>query len=370
MDLINKKADSLLGMAGIKMNGNKPWDIKVNNPKFFARVLSQGSLGAGESYMDGWWDCEKLDEFFNRILRVHLEKKLVTAGLIMAVAKSELLNMQTVTRSKKVAKQHYDLGNEFYKTMLDKHMQYTCGYWKNARTLQQAQEHKLELICMKLGLKKGDTVLELGCGWGGFAKYAAENYGCAVTAYNISKEQVSYARDACKGLPVKIVLDDYRNAKGKYDKVVSIGLCEHVGPKNYRGFMNLAYNCLNDYGLFFLHTIGGNESKVSCDPWTCKYIFPNGVIPSLHQISEASEGLFVQEDFHNFGIDYDKTLMAWFRNFDRSWPKFKSQYGDRFYRMWKYYLLSCAGAFRARKIHLWQFVFSKKGLPGGYNPIT
>ena len=365
---IKQKAKDLLGIADIKVNGDRPGDIKVHNPKFYLRVLSQGSIGLGESYMDGWWDCERLDEFFRKILSAELDKKVVTADMIIAVAKSKLLNMQSMPRSKQVAKQHYDLGNEFYSNMLDKHMQYTCAYWKDAKTLDEAQEHKLDLICRKAKLKKGDKVLELGCGWGGFAKYAAEKYGCEVTSYNISEEQVKYAQEQCKGLPVKIVLADYRKAKGKYDKVVSIGLCEHVGPKNYRGFMQLAHRCLNKGGLFFLHTIGGNESKNSCDPWTCKYIFPSGVLPSLHQISEASEGLFVQEDFHNFGADYDKTLIEWFKNFDKNWPKFKSQYGSRFYRMWKYYLLSSAGSFRARRNQLWQFVFSKKGVAGGYEP--
>jgi cyclopropane-fatty-acyl-phospholipid synthase len=264
---------------------------------------------------------------------------------------------------------HYDLGNDFYSDMLDKRMQYTCAYWKNAKSLDEAQEHKLDLICKKLQLKKGDTVLELGCGWGGFARYASEKYGCKVTGYNISKEQVRFAREYCKGLPVEIIEADYRDAKGLFDKVVSIGLCEHVGYKNYRNLMQVAHKCLKNKGLFLLHTIGRNTSLKSLEPWMNKYIFPNAMLPSVKQLSIASEGLFLLEDWHNFGRDYDKTLMAWNENFEKNWSKHKSKYGDRFYRMWKYYLLLCAGAFRADYNRLWQIVFSKGGLPGKYDSV-
>jgi len=218
-------------------------------------------------------------------------------------------------------------------------------------------------------LKKGDRVLELGCGWGGFAKYAAEKYGCSVTAYNISKEQVKYGQEKCKGLPVKIIRGDYRTAKGTFDKVVAIGLAEHIGFKNYKAFMKVAHRCLKKDGLFLIHTIGRNSSKNRTDPWIEKYIFPNGMLPSLNQLSQAADGLFVIEDWHIFGGDYAETLMAWFKNFDKNWPKYRQQYGDRFYRMWKYYLLACAGTFRTRKNQLWQIVLSKDGITSGYESV-
>tara|TARA_Y100000031_G_C8196393_1_gene373901 strand:+ start:204 stop:1367 length:1164 start_codon:yes stop_codon:yes gene_type:complete len=359
----------ILSLADIQINGSRPFDIQVHNPELYERVLSQGSLGLGEAYMDGWWDCKQLDEFVNRVKKVNLQRKIITPKLVYHIVKSKVLNRQTKKLSKAVAKQHYDVGNDLYEHMLDKRMQYTCGYWKDAKNLEQAQEKKLDLICKKLQLKKGDTILELGSGWGWFAKYAVEKYGCKVTAFNISKEQVSYAKKLCKGLPVTFVQQDYREAKGKYDKVVAIGMCEHVGYKNYRNFFKIGHRCLKDGGLFFVHTIGGFKSVVATDPWIEKYIFPNSMLPSVKQLSAASEGLFVMEDWHNFGADYDKTLMAWFENFDKSWPKFEKKYGKRFYRMWKFYLLSCAGSFRSRKNNLWQIVFSKGGVEGCYKSV-
>jgi len=285
------------------------------------------------------------------------------------MCRARLFNMQTKTRSQKVAQEHYDLGNDMYNKMLGDTMQYTCAYWKQAKTLDEAQEQKLDLICRKLQLNKGEKVLELGCGWGGFAHFAATNYGVQVDAYNISKEQVEFARQRNKGLPVNIYLADYRDATGTYDKVAAIGLCEHVGYKNYPTLMKVAYRSLKKHGLFLLHSIASNTSTTHCDPWFNKYIFPHGMLPSVKQLGETMEGLFVMEDWHNFGPDYDKTLVAWYHNFDKHWPIYEEEYSDQFYRMWKYYLLSFAGAFRARRTQLWQIVMSKYGVPGGYESI-
>jgi len=359
----------LFAQADIKIDGDRSWDIRVKNEGLYKRILSQGSLGFGEAYMDGWWETEALDVLIDKLLRSEVDKKVVSFKALTNVVKARLTNRQTKERSKKVAVEHYDLGNDFYAKMLDSHMQYTCAYWPQAKNLEEAQEHKLDLICQKLGLSSKDHVLEMGCGWGGFAKYAATKYGCRVTGYNISKEQVKYARDACCDLPVEIRQQDYREATGTYDKVVAIGLCEHIGYKNYHGFMKIAHKSLKDNGLFLLHTIGGNESGKSTDPWIDKYIFPNSMLPSATQLAETSEGLFVLEDWHSFGPDYDKTLMAWFANFDKNWPAMKSQYGERFYRMWKFYLLVCAGSFRARKNQLWQVMLSKGGVSGGYQSV-
>jgi len=364
-----KTVQELLDHLDVKINGNRPWDIKVNNSRFYSRVLSGGSLALGESYMDGWWEVKKLDELICKMFSSKLDKKVVTFRQIIEVVKAKIFNMQTLSRSKKVAKEHYDLGNDFYEKMLDKRMQYTCGYWKKAKNLEEAQKNKLDLICRKLNLKRGEKILELGGGWGGFAKYAAEKYKCHVTTYNISKEQVRYAQEKCKSLPVKMILKDYRFAKGTFDKVVSIGLCEHVGYKNHRTLFKVAHRSLKRGGLFLLHTIGKDISVKNTDPWIDKYIFPNSMLPSVKQISTAAEGLFVMEDWHNFSTDYDKTLMSWDKNFDKNWHLFKDKYGERFYRMWKFYLLSCAGLFRARRGQLWQVVFSKDGVPNGYESI-
>jgi cyclopropane-fatty-acyl-phospholipid synthase len=363
-------AEKILALAGIQVNGSNPWDIKVHDDKFYDVVLSHGSLGLGESYMDGWWDCETLDELFLRILSYGLEGKIrQNPGLLLQVILASLFNMQSRSRAFQVGERHYDLDNELFQNMLDRRMNYSCGYWNSAQTLDQAQENKLDLICRKLGLRPGMKILDIGCGWGGFASYAAEKYRVKVTGITVSREQLEFSNAVCSGLPVEIRLQDYRALDDTFDHVVSVGMFEHVGYKNYREYMRIVHRCLKHDGLFLLHTIGGNKSVTSTDPWINKYIFPNGMLPSIKQIGAAIEGLFVMEDWHNFSADYDTTFMAWHSNFERSWPELKEKYSQRFYRMWKYYLLSCAGSFRARSNQLWQIVLSKNGVPGGYTSL-
>lgn len=365
-DKFKQTAEELLSMAGIEIDGKKPWDIKINNDMFFKRVLSQGSIGLGESYMDGWWGCPQLDEFFNRIFKSQMESKVKhNWKLLFNIISPRLFNLQSKKRALKVGEQHYDAGNDLYMNKLCKRMVYTCAYWKDADNLDDAQENKLDLICRKIGLKPGMTVLDIGCGWGSFAKFAAEKYKVSVTGVTISKEQVTLGNEKCKGLPVEIRLQDYRDVTEKFDHIVSLGMFEHVGQKNYRTYMKMVNRCLKDDGLFLLHTIGGNESATTTDPWLKKYIFPNSMLPSIKQIGVSIEKLFVMEDWHNFSADYDTTLMAWYSNFENNWEKISSHYDDRFFRMWRYYLLSCAGAFRSRSNQLWQIVLSKYGVPGG-----
>ena len=312
--------------------------------------------------MDGWWDTPALDQLIARVTAADLEQKVKgNLKLKLQVLKSKLFNFQKRSRAFQVGEQHYNAGNDLYRAMLDKRMAYTCGYWKNAGTLDDAQEAKLDLVCKKIGLREGMSVLELGCGWGSFAKFAAEKYGAQVTGVTVSKEQVELGNAECKGLPVTIELKDYREVSGVYDRVISIGILEHVGYKNYRTYMEVADRCLKDDGIAFIHTIGGNISTTMTNAWTDKYIFPNGMLPSIAQIARAMEGLFVMEDWHNFGPDYDKTLMAWYGNFEKAWPRLKEKYDERFYRMWKFYLLSCAGGFRSRYNQLWQIVMTKTG---------
>lgn len=362
------QAESLLQKAGVTINGDKPYDIKVHNEKFYQRVLAEGSLGLGESYMDKWWDVDQLDEFFNKVLQAQLEKE-VRLDTIWHAIKARVLNLQSSEKAFEVAEHHYDLGNDLYKAMLDRRLVYTCGYWKDADNLDDAQEAKLDLICKKLYLKEGMTILDIGCGWGSFAQFAAEKYGAKVTGITLSKEQAELAKERTKDLPVTIRVEDYRDTKEKFDRVVSIGMFEHVGYKNYATYMDAVHRTLKDGGLSMLHTIGGLKSVKSVEAWIEKYIFPNSMLPSIQQIGRACEKRFVVEDLHNFGADYDTTLMAWFENFDRNWPTIKDQYDERFYRMWKYYLLACAGSFRARKNQLWQIVLSKDGVPGGYTSV-
>lgn len=359
-------AADLLATAGITLNGSEPWDIRIHNPRTIGRFLAEGRLGVGEAYMDGWWDCPALDEMTHRILRADVLGRVSWKKLLWHELRARLFNLQAKRRAYQIGEAHYDLGNDLFEAMLDKRLVYTCAYWDRARNLDQAQENKLDLVCRKIRLEPGMRVLDIGCGWGSFAQYAAETYGAEVTGITVSREQVDLGQERCKDLPVSIRLQDYRDMEGKFDRVVSLGMFEHVGAKNYRQYMRSVRRVLKPDGLFLLHTIGGNESTYSTDPWIDKYIFPNGMLPSVAQIGAAIEGLFVMEDWHNFGADYDMTLVAWWRNFDANWPELRPRYGDRFYRLWRYYLLTCAGGFRARYNSLWQVVLSPSGVPGGY----
>ncbi len=360
----------ILSSCGIAIDGDKPWDIRIMDERFYSRVLHDGSLGLGEAYMDGWWECERLDDFFFRVMYFNAEQNLrKNWKLILHLLRSKLLNRAKKSRAFSVGEKHYDIGNDVYKNMLDKRMIYSCGYWRDTGNLDDAQEAKLDLICRKLRLRAGERILDIGCGWGGLLKFACDRYGVQGVGLTVSRRQAELAERTCDGLPIEIRLQDYRDVDGKFDHIVSVGMFEHVGHMNYRTYMETARRCLKDGGLFLLHTIGKNFSDVAVDPWFEKYIFPNSLIPSMKQISGSVENIFVVEDWHNFGTYYDPTLMAWFRNFDASWHKLGDAYDERFYRMWKYYLLSCAGSFRARYLQVWQIVFSKRGLPGGYEAV-
>lgn len=353
--------------AGIEINGQGPIDIQVHDDRFYSKVALGGSLGLGESYMEGWWDCENLDQCIYHIMKADLQSKVkFTLPNILLVVKSFFYNLQTKSRSSIVGKKHYDIGNNLFVKMLDDTMTYSCAYWRNADNLYDAQIAKWKLICDKIGLKPGMKVLDIGAGWGAFAHFAAKNYRAEVTGITISQKQLHLAQERCKGLPVTLKYQDWREADGAFDRIVSVGQIEHVGYKNYRHYMQLCHRCLNDHGLFLLHTIGNHQSVTSGDPWISKYIFPNGMIPSTSQLTYAADGLFVLEDTHNFGVYYDNTLMAWYHNFAKNWDSLKKDYKERFFRMWKFYLLSCAAAFRCQKLHLWQFVFSKNGISGEY----
>ena len=361
-----RKVETLLEHTDIQLNGDRPWDIHVKDSRFYKRVLTQGSLGLGESYMEGWWESDQIDELIARILTAGLDRKVVARVLAFDLLEAMLLNMQNRTRAWIVGQQHYDVGNDLYQRMLDTNMVYSCGYWKSAETLDAAQEAKIDLVCRKLQLQPGMRVLDIGCGWGGAAKYVAEHYGCSVVGVTVSEEQQRYGQELCRGLPVEIRLEDYRDIQESFDRVYSIGMFEHVGYRNYRRFMETVHRLLPEHGLCVLHTIGGNRSVHATEPWLNRYIFPNGMLPSVRQIGDATEELFVMEDWHNFGPHYDTTLMHWFQNFEAAWQELAPRYGERFYRMWKYYLLSCAASFRVRKNQLWQVVLSVNGAPAGY----
>ena len=372
---LEKKIAGILATADIQINGSRPWDPQIHNRNFYNRVLSQGSLGIGESYMDGWWDCKEIDQLVFKALRGGLDKKFrgaLNIKIIWHVLRAILFNLQTRSRAYEVAEVHYDIGNDLYEKMLGPTMSYTCAYWKNAKNLEEAENAKFDLVCRKLGLKKGQHILDVGCGFGTFAEYAAKNYGVSVVAVTIAKEQALYAKERVKNLPIEVRCEDYRQISGTFDHIISIGLMEHIGYKNYRPFMKQMQGMLKDGGYFLVHFIGQNKSRVVNDPWLNKYIFPNAMAPSAKQIATAIEGLFILEDWHTLpATDYYKTLMAWHHNFVKNWPTLKDHYGgERFYRMWTYGLLSGAGAhLSGTKVALWQIVLSKSGTPSGYESV-
>lgn len=362
--------EAIAAKIDVRLDGKRPEDIIVHDERLFDRIIKDGSLGFGEAYMDGWWDCKALDKFFNKVFRAHVDKEVTKdKGLVFSLFLTKFFNFQTKKRAYQVADAHYNLGNDLYFKMLDKNMAYSCGYWEGTKSLDTAQAQKLDLICRKIGLKKGMKVLDIGCGWGSMAKFAAEKYGVEVVGVTISKEQQKYGMERCKGLPVDLRLQDYRDVAEKFDRIISIGMFEHVGHKNYREYFEVVNRCLKDDGLFCLHTIGQDDSVTSADPWVHKYIFPNGMVPSIQQVGKASENLFVMEDWHNFGQYYDITLMAWWDKFKKAWPELKVNYDERFYRMWEYYLKVFAGNFRARNLQLWQIVYSKNGVEGVYKTV-
>ena len=364
---LRKRIEKMLAPADVAINGPRPWDIRVRDSRLYSRVFAQGSLGFGEAYMDGWWDSESLDQLIYRLLRAGVKERVKSLTVFVAALKARLVNCQSLRRAFAVGERHYNIGNELFQEMLDGRMIYSCGYWKRAANLDEAQADKLDLVCRKLHLAEGQRVLDIGCGWGGTARYMAEHYGVEVVGVTISTAQAELAKETCRNLPVEIRVEDYRDLKGCFDRIVSIGMFEHVGYKNYRTYFAKVAELLKEDGLFLLHTIGGNTPAQRVDPWFDRYIFPNGMIPSTQQVCTGFEGLFVLEDWHNFGPDYDKTLMAWYDNFSRAWPKLQERYDERFRRMWTYYLLSCAGSFRARDNQVWQIALSRNGLPEGYD---
>ena len=365
--------ERVLSAADVRVGGERPWDIRVHDDRFYDRVVADGTLGLGESYMDGWWDCDALDEMTARTLRAGGERAVSRNWrTALQALRSRLVNMQDRRRSRRVANRHYDIDDRLYLSFLDPYDQYTCAYFQGVPPgdLVGAQQAKMDLICRKLALRPTDRVLDIGCGWGGLARWMAERHGCRVTGVNIARGQLDCARRRNGDPRVDFVAMDYRDLPAAmpaaFDKVVSVGMAEHVGRRNYRTYFRAVRSVLRPDGLFLLQTCAQDASRSATDPWIDRYIFPGGEVPSPAQLSSGFDGLFVLEDWHAMGSHYDRTLMAWWRRFEDAWPAFRAQYGDRFRRMFRYYMLTCAGAFRARQMQLCQAVLSPDGVPGGY----
>jgi cyclopropane-fatty-acyl-phospholipid synthase len=358
-----------LAEADVQINGDRPWDLVVHDERLFDRMLADGLLGVGESYMDGWWDSPRVDELLSRAMRAAIDTRLHSLRDAWLALKARLVNLQARRRAFEVGRRHYDVGDALYRAMLDPRMIYSCAYWRGAGDLASAQEAKLDLVCRKLGLGAGMRVLDIGCGWGGAAEFAARRYGVEVVGVTVSQNQAAAARERCRGLPVTILYDDYRSLDGRFDRIYSLGMFEHVGARNHRGFFAKVRELLEPDGLFLLHTIGGRLTQKANDPWIDRYIFPNSLIPSRAQIDVAVEGLWAVEDWHEFGADYDRTLMAWSSNLERGWPALAAEYGERFHRMWHYWLMASAASFRARHTYVWQLLLAADDRPGSYSIV-
>lgn len=372
----------ILQPAGIELDGKNPYDPQIHDDRAYNMILGGGTLGVGNAYIEGFWGCDRVDELVSKVLEADLHSMIAASPQLLArSALARVVNMQTPHRSKQVAEMHYDLPSELYEAFLDSNMQYTCGYWRKADNLDEAQRQKMSLVAKKLGIQQGMKVLDIGFGWGQLANYFAEEHGAEVTGITVSEEQLRYAQEHFD--KPDYYLMDYRelDMPGYFDRVTAIGVIEHVGYKNYRPFMQVVRNLLARDGLFLLQTIGNTKSNVTGDPWLNKHIFPNGMTPSEVQLAAASEGVLLKEDEHSFGQDYDKTLISWHENFINNWPNLDGQmidearpelgrYDERFRRTWEYYFLMCAGSFRSRKaMQLWQNVYSRDGITYGYEPV-
>lgn len=372
-DFYANKVKELLQIADIEIGGARPQDIEISDPAVYERWLRDGSLGIGESYMDGMWTSNALNQTVKCLIdNMDLLESSVkkSPSLVLYALKLKLLNLQNKIGSKQVIELHYDDEIALFRALLDPFMQYSCGYWnRGAKDLNGAQSDKLRLIAEKLHLQPGMNVLDIGSGFGGLAYYLASQYQVKVTAVTLSKNQHEYACTHFSHPNITHVLKDYRDIRNDdtYDRVVSVGTFEHVGIKNYSRFFEIVFSLLKPGGFLLLHTIGSARTTTTTDEWIDKYIFPGGQLPSCRQILSSIEEPYVVEDWHNFGENYSRTLLAWHHNLVNYW---QDKNDSKRFRMWEYYLLSCAGNFEARSsVQLWQIVLSRNGIKGGYKSI-
>lgn len=346
-------------------------DLVVYSDDVYLEWLCNGQLGIGETYMAGKWEAtgSTLDEIFTKLMGLPWEKKrklFKSWNTKFATIAARLTNYQSKARAGMIGAHHYDLGNDFFELWLDSCMQYSCAYWKNAETLEEAQLNKLRMIAQKLKLEPGMKVLEIGFGWGGLACFLAKNYSVHVTGITVSEQQLHGAKKKAESLGLESVTDfhyaDYREMKGEYDRVVSIAMMEAVGYKNLKDYYSTISRCLKPGGIALVHTIANNRSfKTSSNaPWIIKYIFPNGFLPSMSQMAKFSEGNLVIEDVQNIGPDYDRTLLEWNQRFQQAVSNGEIFKSKVFVRMWEFYLLYCAAGFRTRSNQVYQVAYTKR----------
>ncbi|HMO02164.1 MAG TPA: class I SAM-dependent methyltransferase [Oligoflexia bacterium] len=329
---------------------------------------TRGLYGLGEAYMAGEWESQNLDNIIRSIALQGYCKKISLRRLFKLLT-TLFINHQKGQKAFEVAERHYDLSNRLFTAMLDSSMSYTCGYWREAKNLEEAQTAKLRLICEKLKLAPGMRVLDIGCGWGNFAHYASTHYGVEVVGLTVSNQQAEIAKARCAKLPVEIRLQDYQKFKERiqFDRVVSIEMIEAVGKKNLPKFYETIKNSLKDSGIFLLQVITGEMFSRTSNPalddylvWLIKYIFPNGYLPSSRELFMPEKYGLKIENIHNLGSDYIKTLTAWQENFENNWFSLKQEFSDSFKRMWLYYLAGCRVMFELSFVQIYQIAYSKQ----------
>lgn len=354
---------NLLEKMDIQVGGNRAWDIQIHSPDFARRVMTMGGLGLGDSYIEGDWDANSVDSFINHILRARLDKEIKSFGMSISSLKSRFHSLAKGQKPWKFQDVLRNLPNEFFEAILGTNMSFTSGYWAaGAKTLEEAQQARRDMTCKKLNLKQGMRLLDAGSGWGGFSAFAAEHYGVECVCISSFKGQHEWASQHYAHLPIEFVQNESLMLDGMFDCIVSIDRFEHLPQKNYRVYLEMGDRILEEDGLLLLQSTGKNERRLNGKHWFDTHILQNNSLPTIAQIAGATNGLFVMEDMHNFGSDYDKTLMAWYQNFEAAWPALQKQYkfDEKLYRTWKYYLLSSAGAYRANDLQQWQCIFSKQ----------
>jgi cyclopropane-fatty-acyl-phospholipid synthase len=361
------------------MPGSEPSAaIKIGDSRFFGHVLAHGEIGLGEAYVEGHWDTGDLATALQVALlnRRHAPRQLAWLSKLSWLRDrlGHKQNSNTLEGSRSNVSHHYDLSNDFYKLWLDETLCYSCAVFESpADTLEEAQRNKYRILCEKAGLRRDDTLLEIGGGWGGFAIYAARTHGCPVTMVNISTEQVQLARERVKesGLAalVDVRLCDYRDIEGQFDKVIVMGMIEQVGAEFYEGFFRVCDSALKPGGRFVLQTITVPDSSFEAlrdgVNFFQKYIFPGGMLPSVEALRESSSGTaLVVRDVEEIGHHYVRTMHEWRDRFRARLPEIRALgFDDTFIRMWDYYLAASEALFITKECGDVQVIFDKPQQP-------
>lgn len=380
MDAYKSHVISFLEKAGIAIGGPNDFDIHVNDDRFYEMFFKDRTVGAGEAYTEGFWDVKDLKLLAEKIF---LSGKLDHQYGFLNNLIYQLNKAQGKLKALFDIKKTYDHNIELYRAMLDKRLLYTCAYWNNidysVANLDLAQEQKLELVCQKLGLHqqpKGQSILDYGCGFAGFAKYAHEKYGAKVVGITISKLQYKVAKEICKGLPIEIRFQDYRDIpKGElYDHLVALGIIEHITVKNAREFILNAKSHLKNEkyqdNRFVLHGMFTNGTEHRIDPWMEKYIFPGAEIFTFKHLFDMIHGVFYCQDFHPFGPDYSLTADAWYQRLEMNYGNLlPSEQNNEFMRTFEFYLKTASASFLTQRNNLMQMVLTHGPVINGLEPV-